>query len=54
VPKLLLLDISANMKRIINAIEVTSLHLTLDIVRFDDALGVLGVTITSISAMDYE
>ncbi|KAI1387742.1 uncharacterized protein F4822DRAFT_444337 [Hypoxylon trugodes] len=35
-----LLDITNQMKRIIRAIEAIPLHLTVDIIRFDDALGV--------------
>jgi hypothetical protein len=35
----MLLDMHANIKRILRAIEAIPLHLTLDIVRFDDALG---------------
>jgi hypothetical protein len=34
-----LLDIHTNIKQILRAIEAIPLHLTLDIVRFDDALG---------------
>lgn len=34
-----MLDIHNHMKRILKAIEAIPLHLTLDIVRFDDALG---------------
>lgn len=35
----MLLDISNQMKRVIRAIEAVPLHLTLDVVRLDDALG---------------
>ena len=35
----MLLDVSSQMKRVIRAIESIPLHLTLDIVRLDDALG---------------
>jgi hypothetical protein len=35
----MLLDIHANVKKILGATEAIPLHLTLDIVRFDDALG---------------
>jgi hypothetical protein len=35
----MLLDIHANVKKKLRAIEAIPLHLTLDIVRFDDALG---------------
>lgn len=35
----MLLDIHAKIKQILRAINAIPLHLTLDIVRFDDALG---------------
>ncbi len=35
----MLLDIAGQMKKIIRAIEALPLHLTLDIVRLDDAFG---------------
>jgi hypothetical protein len=39
VSRRILLDISSQMKRMIRAIESIPLHLNLDIIRLDDALG---------------